>query len=165
MTDLSSYKPLSEGYTHKCFGCSQINPHGLKMKFFGNRKSVVSRVAVPAYMCGWSKLVHGGIISVILDEIMSWSVLHVMKKIVLTKSMTIDFIKPVPISEKLTARGTPLKRIGRNEALVEGLVLDAGENVCARSRGHFALLNPRVALRLGIVDETGIKGLEKIIEA
>jgi uncharacterized protein (TIGR00369 family) len=163
MTDKSSYAPLSEGYSHKCFGCSQVNPHGLKMKFYGNGKSVISPVTVPEYMCGWSRLVHGGILSVILDEIMSWSVLHVLKNMVLTKSMTIDFIKPVPITEDLTARGTPLERIGRNEALVEGIIFDAQENICARSRGNFVLLKPRVALRLGIVDEKGVKGIEKII--
>lgn len=165
MTDTSSYQALSEGYSHKCFGCSQVNPHGLKMKFFGNQESVISHITVPEYMCGWSRLVHGGILSVILDEIMSWSVLHVLKKIVLTKSMTIDFLKPVSITEELTARGTPIEMVGRNEALVEGIIFDTKKNICARARGNFVLLKPKVALRLGIVDERGVKGIEKIIDS
>jgi uncharacterized protein (TIGR00369 family) len=133
------------------------------MSFSGNDVSVWSRVIVPQHMCGWNRLVHGGILSVILDEIMSWSVLHVLKKIVVTKSMTVDFIKPVSISEELLARGTPDRIIGRHEVLVKGAIYDSNENLCVEATGNFALLNPQVAKRLGIVDEDGLKGIEKMI--
>jgi uncharacterized protein (TIGR00369 family) len=163
MQNPSPYKKLSGSSGHKCFGCSPINPHGLQMSFSGNGTAVTSRVLVPAHMCGWNRLVHGGILSVILDEIMSWSVLHVFKKIVLTKSMTVDFLRPASISEALLAKGTPVRIIGRNEVLVKGEIYDSNENLCAEATGNFALLKPQVAKRLGIVDDDGLKGIEKMI--
>ena len=158
-----SYRALHSGQENKCFGCSPINPHGLRMKFYGNEKSVLSTIRIPQYMCGWNKLVHGGILSVILDEIMSWSVLHVYKKIVLTKSMTIEFIKPVSITHELTAKGRPVKVLGRHETLVEGEIYGPDGDICARGTGNFVMLTPKVAKRMGVVDDDGLKGIENII--
>jgi uncharacterized protein (TIGR00369 family) len=158
-----SYKKLPKGNTHKCFGCSPINPHGLGMNFFAGENSVISKIKVPEFMCGWSKLVHGGILSVILDEIMSWAVLHILKKIVLTKSMTIDYLKPVSVKNELKAEGKPVKLINRHEVLAQGIIYDPEGNVLAKSTGKFALLTPKIALRMGIVDESSLKGIERII--
>ncbi len=159
----SSYEPLKSSGANKCFGCSPVNPYGLQMTFLGNRKDVCSYITVPRHMCGWNKLVHGGIISVILDEIMSWAALHVYKKIVLTKSMTVEFIKPVSITHELKALGRPVKTMGRHEALVEGEVCDADGEICAKASGTFVLLNPKMAKRMGIVDDDGLKGIENIL--
>ena len=161
----SNYRALQSGEDNKCFGCSPQNPYGLRMKFFGNEKSVISTITVPQYMCGWNKLVHGGILSVILDEIMSWAVLHVFKKIVLTKSMTVEFIKPVSIRHELTAKGRPIKLIGRHETLVEGEIYDGKHHICAKATGNFVLLKPKVAKRMGIIDDDGLKGIESIIRS
>ena len=163
MQNSSGYKKLPKSSSHGCFGCSPLNSHGLQMSFFGNETSVRSTIHIPRHLCGWNRLVHGGILSVILDEIMSWSVLHVLKKVVLTKSMKIDFLKPVSISEELLAEGSPVRMVGRNEVLVKGAIYDANKNLCAEATGNFALLNPRVAKRLGIVDDEGLKGIEKMI--
>lgn len=133
------------------------------MKFYTNETSVLSDISVPEHMCGWNKLVHGGILSVILDEIMSWSVLYILKKMVLTKSMTVDYVKPVSIHQELTAEGKPVNIIGRHEVLVEGVVYDSTGDICAKSNGNFALLTPKIAKRMGIVDEDALKGIEKII--
>jgi uncharacterized protein (TIGR00369 family) len=159
----SVYKPLKSSGANKCFGCSPVNPHGLQMTFFGNQKEVCSYITVPRHMCGWNKLVHGGIISVILDEIMSWAALHVYKKMVLTKSMTVDFIKPVSIKHELKAIGRPIKTVGRHEVLVQGEICDPKGEICARASGTFVLLNPKTAKRMGIVDDDGLKGIENII--
>ena len=161
----ADYRPLQSGEDNKCFGCSPVNPYGLQMRFFGNEKSVFSTITVPQHMCGWNKLVHGGILSVILDEIMSWSVLHVFKKIVLTKSMTVEFVKPVSIKQELMAKGRPIQVVGRNEALVEGEIYDAKGEICAKATGNFVLVKPKVAKRMGILDDEGLRGIEGIIRS
>jgi len=161
MRNHSTYRALPKINNHRCFGCSPINPYGLRMKFYTNETSVFSSITVPEHMCGWNKLVHGGILSVILDEIMSWTALHILKKIVLTKSITIDFLKPVSIKDELKAEGKSIKTIGRHEALVEGLIYNPKGDVCVKSTGRFVLLSPKVATRLGIVNEEALKGIEK----
>ena len=65
-------KPLRNRRDHHCFACGPQNPHGLKMTFYTDERSVYSWVTVPGHLRGWDNLIHGGVISAILDEIMSW---------------------------------------------------------------------------------------------
>ncbi len=60
---------------HNCFGCSPNNKSGLKMEFYTNKEkdSVFSWLSIPGHVCGWGNIVHGGIVSTILDEAMGWA--------------------------------------------------------------------------------------------
>jgi len=62
------------------------------MKFYSTEKKelVVSWLKVPDHLCGWSNLVHGGIISTMLDEAMGWAGLVILKKLVVSKSITVS---------------------------------------------------------------------------
>ena len=68
-----AYRTLPNMENHGCFGCGSMNPSGLRMKFFTDETSIVSWVNVPQHLCGWSNLVHGGVISTLLDEIVGRS--------------------------------------------------------------------------------------------
>jgi hypothetical protein len=72
--DKKNYMLLPNSDKHNCFGCSPNNEYGLHMKFYTNDKKdmVVSWFAVPDQYCGWGTMVHGGIISTMLDEAMGW---------------------------------------------------------------------------------------------
>ena len=52
---------------HNCFACGRRNHHGLQMTFFADHDSLQSTVVVPPHLCGWEEVIHGGIISTILD--------------------------------------------------------------------------------------------------
>ena len=88
------YTQLPNSSDHNCFGCSPINKSGLQMKFYADDNTVYSDVSVPDHLCGWSNITHGGVLTTILDEIMSWTALHFIKRITMTKTMEIEFIKP-----------------------------------------------------------------------
>jgi uncharacterized protein (TIGR00369 family) len=153
----NNYRLLPVQDDHGCFACGPANPAGLKMRFYANRNSVVSWLTVPEHLRGWSTLVHGGVISTILDEIMSWTALHLIKSVILTKSMTIEFIKPIHVGQKLKAVGKIAGVERDREAHLEGFIYAEDDTLCARSSGAFALLKPKVALKLGIVDETELR--------
>jgi uncharacterized protein (TIGR00369 family) len=109
------------------------------MEFFTDGFSVVSWVTVPENLCGWDNLAHGGVISTILDEIMSWSAIRLLKRLILTKSMSVDFLKPVPIGMELTAVGRVRERVNDREAIVEGEIFNDSGEICARASGAVAL--------------------------
>lgn len=150
---------------HMCFGCSPINPSGLQMDFYSNGESVFSWLTVPEHLCGWGNLVHGGVLSTILDEVMSWSAIYILKKVIVTKSIKIEFIKPVYIKNELTAEGKVMEIKRRNEAIMEGFIYNHKKDLCARSKGTFALIKPAVAKRLRLVDEEDLKGMEPILKS
>lgn len=156
------YKSLPNSATHHCFGCSPINPSGLQMNFFTNDSAVFSDVMVPEHLCGWNNLIHGGILSTILDEIMSWAAIYLLKRITLTKSMTIEFLKPVYIDHTLKAEGKVLELKGKHEAVMEGILSKDDGSICTRSTANFAIFSPEVAKRLGIADEEHLNWFEQI---
>ncbi|MDX2501388.1 MAG: PaaI family thioesterase [Deltaproteobacteria bacterium] len=155
-------KHLPNRETHNCFGCSPINASGLQMKFSTDESTVFSRLTVPDHLCGWDRLVHGGVISTILDEIMSWTGIYMLKQITMTKSMTVDFIKPVYINSELKIEGNVLEKTGRHEVLIEGRLFNDKGTLCARSRGNFVIFSPAVAKRLGIAQKEHLEWFEEI---
>jgi acyl-coenzyme A thioesterase PaaI-like protein len=160
-----NYRPLPILSNHKCFGCSPVNASGLQMKFFTNDKSLFSRVTVPNHLCGWDRLVHGGVISTMLDEIMSWSAIFMLKRIILTKSITVDFIKPVFIDNELTIEGKVLKEKSEREVIMEGFLYNRKGELCSRSKGTFALFTPGAAIKMGILNEENVKDFEQLFNA
>jgi acyl-coenzyme A thioesterase PaaI-like protein len=153
---------LPNSADHNCFGCSPSNPSGLQMKFFADGDKVFSNVMIPDHLCGWSNIAHGGVITTILDEIMSWAALHFLKRITMTKSMQIEFIKPVYIHRQLRAEGSVLEVSGKHDAVMEGILFSDNTVVCARSTARFSIFSPKVAKRFGIADDASLKFFQNV---
>lgn len=127
------------------------------MKFHTDGKAAYSWISLPEHMGGWQKIAHGGIVCTILDEIMSWAALYFLKKITLTNSMTVDFIKAVPVGEKLRAEGRVIEYNGKHNAVIEGFLYNQREELCATSKADFNVLSPELAKRVGVVNDEHIK--------
>jgi uncharacterized protein (TIGR00369 family) len=149
-------RELPNSDTHRCFGCSPHNTFGLQMKFFAGGGTVFSRVTVPRHMGGWHNVVHGGIVSTILDETMGWCGIYLLKKITLTKTMTVDFIKAVQVDDPLIVEGEVVETTSEREAEMESRLFNSKAELCAKAKGIFALLTPKLAKRLGIMTEEDI---------
>ena len=149
---------------HNCFGCSPINTSGLQMKFYANDATVYSNLIVPDHLCGWNNLVHGGVLTTIMDEIMSWASIYLLKRIPMTKSISVDFLKPVYVGNQLKAEGMVLEKKGKHEALMDGRIYNKDEVCCARATGTFAVFSPAVARRLSITDDDSLKWFEEIFK-
>ena len=157
------YQEIANTDNHKCFGCSPKNPSGLRMRFFTDGNTLVSWITVPDHLCGWDKLVHGGVISTILDEIMSWSALYLHKGFTVTKSLTIDFFQPIFIGEEIRAEGKVLEIKGKRDIVMAGYLYDHHGELCAESIGTFTILPPKVAKRMGVMSEESIRDFESIL--
>jgi len=136
-----------------CFACGPANDKGLQMKFYGNDKLVYSYVTLPDHMAGWNGVSHGGIVSTLLDETMSWGAIFLARRLVLTKSMTVNYHKPVPVSEMLRVEGSIKERTSPKEAVMSAKIFNAGGELCASSTGIFLLMDKERINKLGFVDE------------
>ena len=159
MQSEKTFTQLPVDEDHMCFACGPSNPHGLQMKFQTDGETVVSQLTVPDHLRGWNDMVHGGIISTILDEVMSWTAIHLIKSIIVTRAMNVDFLKPVFIGQPLTAEGRITEIRSRTEALLQAELYNRDRVLCARARGSFALLKPKVAEKLGIIASEQLKAL------
>lgn len=155
-------RELPNSRSHNCFGCSPVNSSGLQMRFLTDGAAVYSQLTVPQHLCGWSNIVHGGVLATVLDEIMSWSAIHLLKRIALTRTMTVEFVKPVQVGSALRAEGRVRETDGKNDAITEGVIYDPRGDACARATANFKVFSPAVARRLGIADEASIQWFERI---
>ena len=147
---------------HTCFACGPANPHGLHMNFLTDGEVVFSQLTVPGHLRGWNNMVHGGVISTILDEVMSWAAIHLIKSIIVTRTMSVDFLKPVFIDQQLRAEARITEIRSRKEALLESQLYNHEKVLCASARGSFALLKPKVAEKLGIAGAEEIRAILKL---
>lgn len=160
-----AFKELPNGGRHYCFACSPINPAGLHMKFFSDGRTVVSSVTIPDHLCGWDNIAHGGVISTILDEVMSWSAIYLLKSYILTQSMRVDFLKPVFVGDRVRASGRAERKISSRQAVMTASLYREGAEaeLCARAEGTFALVNARMIRKLGIVNEETLNSFARLI--
>ncbi len=134
----------------ECFACGTQNNFGLKMTFASNGKQVRSIMILPDHTKGWKKLVHGGILATVLDEIMSWTVIHLTKHKILTRNINIEFKKPVYIGRQLTATGEIIEINGKN-ALLQASITDDFGAICCLGKADFVLYTEAEFAQLDII--------------
>jgi acyl-coenzyme A thioesterase PaaI-like protein len=158
------FKALPTSADHNCFGCSPVNEAGLRMAFFRHQDVVYSRVVIPEHLGGWNNVAHGGVVSAILDETMSWAALVLLKRLGFTRKMTVEFKKTVAVGATMEAEGRIRSVRKDRETVVEGILTDADGTVCAVSEGTFRIFSPAVARRLNIVDDRTLAWFHGLFE-
>jgi len=156
------WQPLA-AVDRECFGCGPENPHGLQMRFESNGTMLRSTVKMEQRFRGWSNLIHGGILSTMLDEMMGWTVIILTGKFMLTRTMQVAFKRPVYIGAVLTVTGSIKERVSEKRVLVKAEIRDEEGLVCAESEGEFALFTREQFLRMGIMPEEDLEAMAAAI--
>jgi acyl-coenzyme A thioesterase PaaI-like protein len=125
-----------------CFGCGPDNPDGLRLKFHFDEEhhKVTCKFRLPHRYWGPPRHAHGGIVATILDEGMG-KVNKLRQVIAVTSTMTVDYLKMVPLGKWLVVEGWEERVDGREHHNVAEIRNDKGE-VLARSRGKFIAVDP-----------------------
>jgi len=84
-----------------CFGCGKQNPCGLKLEFEWDGKVVRSEFTPTELHQGWKGIIHGGILTSLLDEAMGYAACYENVAGV-TAAMETRFKRPVLIGKPLT---------------------------------------------------------------
>jgi uncharacterized protein (TIGR00369 family) len=121
---------------HWCFGCGRQNPIGLKLTFFDSGDSVSAPWTPSREHQGYEGIVHGGLITSVLDEVMSWAI-YARQIWAVTGSINVRFRKPVRIGDQLTARAWVESASGRQVDVRASLVRDDDGQVLAESTALF----------------------------
>ena len=106
---------------HYCFGCGRENPHGLKLTFFGADDGGVWCDWTPARVSeGYTGIVHGGLITTVLDEVMGWAVYH-QRIWAVTGKIAVNFRRPVEIGRPTRAAARLVAAQGRKLTITADL--------------------------------------------
>ncbi len=150
--------PISRNY---CFACGPDNPEGMHLKFdyLQRRRRFVSRFRLGRRYTGPPGHAHGGIIATILDEAMG-KVNKLREVIAMTRSMEIEYLKPVPLERTLRVESWELRVRGRRHTNVAEILNGRGQ-VLARGKALFLAIDPLKMfarhLPKGWAQSTGVK--------
>lgn len=87
-----------------CFACGRLNPIGLKLQFTEENDTYIARFTAGPEHQSYDGIVHGGIISTLLDEITTRYV-YIKGVTVVTARLEVRFRQPTPIGVELKITG------------------------------------------------------------
>jgi uncharacterized protein (TIGR00369 family) len=124
-----------------CFACGPDNPDGMHLEFTLDepRRTFVCHFTLDKRYMGPPGHCHGGIIATILDDAMG-KVNKLRDVVAVTKEMTVEYLKPVPLHKPLRAEGREVSVNGRQHINMAEILNEEGE-VLARSKGTFIAID------------------------
>src|SRR4030065_2078536 len=121
---------------HYCFVCGEQNPYGFHLTFSLHEDSAVTEFIPQKIHQGYKDIIHGGIISTLLDEAMVKAAL--MQGIpAITAEITVRFKNPLMSGEKAIIEATIIKM---NKRIIETSAIIKKSDNKIIAEGHAKLL-------------------------
>lgn len=121
---------ILQSSTHHCFVCGVDNPSGLKINFVSDGNgSVTAQKIFSEDFQGYPGIVHGGVISAVLDEAAGRSVVKEARPeiVLVTGKLSARFRMPVRLNELILIEGKFISQTGRIYQTKSWLKNKAGE--------------------------------------
>jgi acyl-coenzyme A thioesterase PaaI-like protein len=119
-----------------CFVCGKDNPKGLHIGFRTEGSFVTADLCIDREHCGYDNIVHGGIVSAILDEGLGWTDWNDSRKQYLTMELKVRFRKPMRPNVHYMFRGERTRNIGK-VYFAKGTITDNDGNIVAEGEGKY----------------------------
>lgn len=131
--------PISDNY---CFVCGQDNPKGFKIqvRYLEAEMTAETELSLAREYQGWAEVIHGGILSTLLDEMMAHAVWHFAGP-GLTLSLEVRFHAPLKPDEPILVRGV-LHTHNGSRRLAEGEIIRLSDGARIASGKSRFLLYP-----------------------
>ncbi len=130
--------PIADNY---CFVCGKDNPRGLKIKvtYFPEEQAAETHLSLAREYQGWADVIHGGILSTLLDEMMAHAVWRFAGPGV-TLSMEVRFHHPLKPDEAICVRGWLTAGNGSRRVASAQITRRSDNRKIASAKSRFLLL-------------------------
>lgn len=139
---------------YNCICCGPENPVGLHLEFWEDGEDVLTKWTPTQNYQGWIDTLHGGIQSMLLDEVAGWVVTRKLLTTGVTSSMEVKYLKPVSTRDKELVIRARLTRQMRNVAFIEGEIYNSNGEVCTKATLVYFCASKQKA------EEMGFRGCE-----
>jgi uncharacterized protein (TIGR00369 family) len=125
---------------NNCFVCGALNSGGLRLTFSGNDEigEVTSKAVFSDRFQGWKGVLHGGIISTVLDEIMIKAAHRQGFKCV-TAELNVRFKKPAYTNTQYLIKGKIIE-VRKKLVITEGVIIGPNKEIIASAAGKLFIL-------------------------
>jgi uncharacterized protein (TIGR00369 family) len=132
---------------NSCFGCGGANARGMKLTFEQDdaRQRITGRFQLGDEYQGGAGFLHGGIIAVLLDEVMS-KVCRFHKELAVTADLRVEYLRPIRVNQEIVVEGFIARRDGR-QLYHEGEIRNSAGELLARGQGRFVVIDPNKYVR------------------
>ena len=124
-----------------CFACGKENPIGLQLKFIEKDESYITTFTAGPQHQGYDGIMHGGLVSTVLDEVMA-GYLYAKGFNAVTAKLEVRFRKPSPIGQLLTVTGKIVSQRSNMYELVSEITLPDG-TITAQGKATVAVLEDK----------------------
>ena len=142
---------------YNCFGCAPDNPIGLHMEFFEEGEQVICFWRPQEHFEGWVGVLHGGIVSTLVDETAGWVVTRKLQGAGMTSRLNMRFHKAIMSNEVQLTIKAHLVEQRRNIATIEATVENAHGEVCAEGEAIYFVLSDEKSAEMGF-EHCGVEG-------
>lgn len=120
----------------RCFGCGKDNPIGLRLEttYIGERSQI--EFEVESNYCGYPGLLHGGVIALLIDEVMFHAVATLGIETV-TVNMNIDYKNAALEGHHLICEAWIVHRDGRKIDVFANIIDRATGRIIAEGKGRY----------------------------
>ena len=148
--------------THSCFVCGQNNPSGLRLRFETDGSLVRTRFLPSEAVIGFPGVVHGGILSTVLDEVMVWACGVQTQRFAYCAEINVRFLAPARPGDELTGIGRLVENRRNRIFRATGEIRSATDQLLASASGKYSPIpEADSAALLAEFDESGAEFLKK----
>jgi acyl-coenzyme A thioesterase PaaI-like protein len=137
--------PFASIPDYRCFGCSPLNPEGLRMKFYEDGDDIVSLWEIRPEFAGYVNVMHGGVQSTLIDETASWVVFVKLGTMGYTRKLTVEFRKTVNMDKSPLELRATLTGMKENIALIDVKLRNSQKELCSEASAEFFTLPAHIA--------------------
>ena len=94
-------REIPNDWTGNCFGCSRKNTQGLRLRFWLSEEGCFTKCTIPDHLCGLDGVVHGGIVTVLLEEVAAWMITACLSRLGITREISVRYLKPTRTNAEL----------------------------------------------------------------
>jgi uncharacterized protein (TIGR00369 family) len=130
---------------NRCFACSVSNPIGLKLTFEESEKYLHATWTPSELYQGYHNLLHGGIISTLLDEIGAWCVNVKIGTAGVTSELKVKFLKPVWLNKGDILLKAEIIEKDKKSVQLKCYLYDSTQTLCAEAETVFFIYPEEIA--------------------
>lgn len=130
-------------HTRGCLVCGRDNPHGIHLHLGVDDATgiVTSQFTAAAHHMGFEGIVHGGLLSTVLDEAMVWAATWSGKRFCVCGELNVRFRRSVQIGQRVSVEAR-ITSVRSRLIETEGSLRDAAGKVLVESAGKYVPVSP-----------------------